>query len=431
MASAREIPRRTHRVVGRSVPKVDGRRKTTGRGIYASDIQGDELLHGAVVRSPRPHARVRAVDTTAAESIAGVKVALGRGDLMGAFDEHVRHYGDVVAAVAATDLRTARRAANAVEFDLEPLDAVFDPEEALAADAPRVQDPDPVGLLLHELHPFEVENDDYANEHNIDDYHRFEAGDVDAGLAAADHVVSGTFQTPRVKQCNLDTHCCVAEWDGDRLVLVDSLTSPDPAQDSLAGFLGIDPDDISIRAPDTASSSFGGHALLKPSFEPVAASLARAAGDPVKLWFDRDEEFIATDTRHPVRYEITMGATDDGHLTALDISAVADTGPYPNGVGHIVLSNSEGRIPEIYTLENYRFEGVSVFTNNLIAGEYRGIGSVQAGFAVECHVDELIREAGFDPLEFRRTNFVESGDVPVTTGQPIGSCGVRDRKSVV
>lgn len=426
MVASRTAAGRAHRVVGTAVPKTDSPRKITGAAVYASDVSVPNMLYGAVVRSPRPHAKIVSVDTAGVELMPGVRCAVARSDLAGGFDDVVRHYGDIVAAVAATDRDTAVRAAAAIDYELEPLEAVFDPLEALRGDAPRVHKGEPISLRSYDPHPYTVENESYANLANVDDYHSFEVGDVEAGFDDADVVLEGQYATPRVKQCNLDTHCCIAEWDGDGLTLIDPITSPDPARDGLAGFLGVDPETVTIRTPPAVGSSFGGHSILKLSFEPVAASLARETGRPVKLWFDRDEEFVATDTRHPVQYTIAMGVTEAGDITALEIDAVTDTGAYPNGVGHIVLSNSEQRALDLYRIPNYRFEGVSAFTNNLVAGECRGIGSTQIAFALESHVDEVVRKAGLDPLDFRRRNFVDADTVPPTHGQRLGSCGIRE-----
>jgi len=413
-----------HPSVGTDTRKVDGREKLKGEAIYISDFDDDDLLHAAIVRSNRPHAKILSVDTSEAEELTGVYCAVSRMDLMGGFDDRIRHYGDVIAAVAAEDPSTAKRAANAISFKLEALEPTTDAREAIRAEAPTVQEEQPVGLRLHQPHEFTVERDEY--EKNIDDYHLFELGDTETALENADVVHRDTYRTPRVNHCNLDSHCCVAEWDDDHLTIVETLTSPHPGKESVAGFLGIDADQMTISMPQAGSSSFGGQALPKLTLEPVAATLARETDRPVKLWFDREEDFIATETRHPVYFEVSMGATADGELVAIDIDAVADTGAYPNGVGHIVLANCQDRVMEIYDVPNYRFEGVSVFTNNVVAGEYRGIGSTQLGFALDSHVDELCRQAGFDPIEFRRTNFIEEGACPPHLDAPINSCGLAE-----
>ena len=389
--------------VGRSISKVDSRDKLTGHATYGSDLNPDGLLHGAVLRSTRPHARVVSVDTSAAAAVDGVHCAVARSELLGVFDDRVRHYGDVIAAVCAESEKTARRALQEIDYELEPLESIHDAHAAVRGEGPDIHENNP-DLKQDGRHSFTVENDAYTS--NIDDYHAYETGDVEAGFAKADFVLEGEYVTPRVNHCNLDTHCCIAKWEGETLTLTETLASLGRNQEMLAEMFGIEPDDIEIEMPPTLSSSFGGRSLPKLTLEPVAATLAQETDRPVKVWFDREEDFTAASTRHETHYELKMGITDAGDIIALDFTVITDTGGYPNGVGHIVLTNSGDRPPELYQIPNYRFEGVSVFTNNVPGGEYRGIGSTQTVFALESHIDELVGEAGLDPFEFRRRNFV-------------------------
>jgi len=389
--------------VGRNVHRVDARGKLTGEARYGSDLHPDGLLHGAVLRSTRSHARVISVDTSAAEALDGVRCAVARSELLGLLDDRVRHYGDVIAAVCAEDERTARRALREIDYELEPLDSVHDAREAVRGEGPTIHENNP-DLKQDGRHPITVENDAYTT--NIDDYHRREQGDVETGLTEADVVLEEQYTTPRVNHCNLDTHCCIADWDGDTLTLTQTLASLGRNQKMLAEFMDLAPEQVEIEMPPTLSSSFGGRSLPKLTLEPVAATLAKETHRPVRVWFDREEDFTAASTRHETHYDVRMGVTDDGEITALDVSIVTDTGGYPNGVGHIVLTNSGDRPPELYDIPNYRYEGVSVFTNNVPGGEYRGIGSTQTLFVIETHVDELLRKASLDPFAFRRENFV-------------------------
>jgi CO/xanthine dehydrogenase Mo-binding subunit len=409
--------------VGSRTPKIDSAAKVTGAARYGSDIHPDGLLHAAVLRSTHPHGELVSVDASAAEALDGVAAVVERTDLMGVFDARVRHYGDIIAAVAADSRETARRALREIDYEIDEREAVFDPVEAARSGAPIVHENQP-DYKQDRRHPFTLENDDYVN--NIDDYHTLGVGDVEEGFAAADHVFEDTYESPRVNHCNLDTHCCVAEWEDETLVLTETLASPGRVQAELAEFFDLDADNIRIQTPPTTSSSFGGRSLKKYTLEPAAATLARETGRPVKLWFDREEEFIGTETRHETRYTIKLGLTEAGEITALRIGCVADTGAYPNGVGHIVISNSENRPLDLYRIPNYEYEGVSVFTNNIPGGEYRGIGTTQLTFALESHLDELARRVGLDPLEVRRRNLVEEGYTRPHTGKPIESCGITE-----
>lgn len=378
------------------------------------------MLHAGVLRSRQAHARITSVATGAAASMDDVAAVLTREELPGGFDDRVRHYGDAIAAVAAESEAAVEAALAALEYETEPLASVHDPRESVRDDAPLVHEAPEFGQP--ERHPRTVDNPGYVR--NVDDYHSLEVGDVDAGLRAADHVHGASYRTPRTNHCNLDRHCCLAEWDGDTLRLTETVGSPTSAARKLEALFG--DCEVEVSQPPHSGSSFGGRSLPKLTLEPVAAALARAAGRPVRLAFDREEEFTAAESRHATYVDVTAGATADGDLTTLAIDVVADTGAYPNGVGHIVLAAFEHRPLDVYRLDDYRYEGVSAFTNNLPAGEYRGIGVTQLTWALDSHLDELARRAGFDPVDFRRRNWVEEGDERPHTGAPVTSCGLRE-----
>ena len=406
------------RSVGRSAPRKDARAKVRGTARFGTDIDHPDQLHAGVVRSTRPHAEVASVDTARAESVAGVAAVIARTDVPG-LDDRVRHYGDVIAAVAAETREAVDAALDAVAYDLDPLPAVHDPTESVRSGAPVVQeDPD---FGQPDRHPRRVDNPDYVQ--NVDDYHSRSIGDAEAALAAADHVHEATYWTPRVTHCNLDRHCCLADWDGDTLRLTETIGNRGHAENTLERLLG--DCEVEIEQPPHSGSSFGGRSIAKLTLEPVAATLARETGRPVRLAFDRAAEFSAADARHPTVIELTAGATDDGELSGLAVDVVADTGPYPNGVGHVVLGACRDRPLDLYRIDDYRYEGVSAFTNNTPAGEYRGIGVTQITWALESHLDELARAAGFDPVAFRRRNWVAEGYDRPHAG-PVTSCGLEE-----
>ncbi|QLH81727.1 xanthine dehydrogenase family protein molybdopterin-binding subunit [Halosimplex pelagicum] len=406
--------------VGESAPRKDARAKVRGRARYATDVAYPDALAAGVVRSQVPHAEIARLDTGAAAAMDDVAAVVPRWDLPRGFDDRVRHYGDAVAAVAAETPAAVDAAREAIEYDLDPLESVHDPRESVRADAPLVQDDPAFGQP--DRHPVRVDNPDY--DRNVDDYHALELGEPDAAFAAADHVHEASYRTPRVTHCNLDRHCAVAEWDGDDLRVTATIGNRGHAEKTLERLF--DGSEVAIERPPTAGSSFGGRSLAKLTLEPVAAALAREAGRPVRLEFDRETEFSAAESRHATHLDLKAGATDDGRLTALAVDAVADTGPYPNGVGHVVLSACRGRPLDAYAVDNYRFEGVSAFTNNPPAGEYRGIGVTQVTWALESHLDELARQAGFDPVAFRRENWVAEGDDRPHADAPVSSCGLRE-----
>jgi len=391
--------------VGKSVKRIDSLEKVTGKAIYGTDLKNEGMVFGAVVRSDVPHGQIISVDTETAMSIDGVIAVVSRQELLGKFDNRIRFCGDVIAAVAAKDISTAKRAAREVAYEIEPLNPVFEASEAVRETAPRLHKNN-VDIGQHiDGHHFEVENEAWVQ--NIDDYHKFSLGNFEKAYQEAEYTLEETYTSPRVTHCNLDTHCTVARWEEEKLVLTEMLASPEAGKKELAHFMQMEPKNVEIRMPPTGSSNFGGRSLRKLTLEPIAATLAKLTEAPVKLWWGRDEEFIAAETRHKTEYEIQMGISADGKIEAVKTEVMTDTGAYPNGIGHIVLWMAMNRLLDLYKIPNYEYEGVSTFTNNVPAGEYRGIGSTQFWFAMDSHMDELARKAEIDPLTFRQQNLVK------------------------
>ncbi|WP_318567963.1 xanthine dehydrogenase family protein molybdopterin-binding subunit [Salinigranum marinum] len=410
--------------VGESTKRKDGGRKVAGLAEYPSDVDDGERLHAAVLRSNVSHGRLVEFRAEGARSMPEVEAVVSREELLGGFDPLIRHHGDVVAAIAAKTPEAAAEAIRRIEYRVERLDPIHDPETAFDEEAPQLHQSDTGFSKFGRRHAVNVENPAYAR--NVDDYHRLELGDVDAGFEAASFVHEGEYRTPRVAHCNLDTHFCLATWNQGTLELFETIGAPRAAERKLSKLLDVDEERISVDTPATSGSSFGGRSLPKLTVEPVAATLAKVTERPVQLQFDREEEFVVGESRHWTRCRIKTGVSAEGKLEALEIEMLADTGGYPNGVGHIVLTNSMERPLDLYDVSNYRFEGVSVYTNNPPAGEYRGIGVTQMTFALESHVDEVAREIGMAPDQFRRQNFVSEGDERPHTGVPIESCGLEE-----
>ena len=215
--------------VGHNVVKVDMDDKITGKAKYGSDIQPDGILHAAVVRSRHVHAIIQSVDTSAAESMEGVKAIVTRDQLLGQFDNRVRYYGDVIAAVAATTHEVAIKAAESIIPTLESLPSIHDPKRAIQSGSPKVHDVNNPDFGQHGRHEFVVENSEYVQ--NIDDYHYVCIGDVEKGFLEADFIFEHEYISPRVNPCNLDTHCTIAEWDGDTVVFTETLGAPSRSRD--------------------------------------------------------------------------------------------------------------------------------------------------------------------------------------------------------
>ena len=368
--------------VGHPVTSILGRTKVTGEGRFPPDYPASEMLHGAVLRSDFPHARLAPLDLSVAQNMPGVAVVLSRLDM--GLDDVVRHYGDVIAAVAADTDDAALAAVAALDVEFERLPVLADPQEALATSLGLdPEKPDNLALEITAAH-----------------------GDVESALSTADVVIERSYHSGRPTHVNLSRRTAVARVDSDGVLeVMTSVDAPFFARRELADVLDRPVDTIRIVLPELATSSFGGRSGISRHCEPIAGHLAlRSGGRPVRLMYDPTEEFTAGTTRHPISATIVAGATGDGKLLALDIDLLADHGPYNNFVNRILLSACRDRPLDIYEVEHYRYRGRSALTNNPMAGEMRGIGATQIGYFLGAHMDELARRLDLDPIDFHMRN---------------------------
>jgi CO/xanthine dehydrogenase Mo-binding subunit len=390
--------------VGRDVEPKLGRAKVTGAGRYVADMSLPNMLHTAVLRSEVPYARIRSLDISRSLAAPGVQVVLGRAEL--GLDDRLRQVGDVIAAIAAESEEEARAALQEIDVELDELPPLLDPLEALVSDT-----------VLYDEFPGNVA---FKLERTF--------GDPDSAFEASDLVLEETYRTGRPVHCNLSRHCCIARVDNDgQLVLMSSVDGPHYARRHLARLLRVDEGTIRIVVPELLSSSFGGHSTINPLHEPIAARLAQwSGGRPVRFLYSSEDEFLAIHTRHPVTVRIKAGCGSDGELLALELDLLADHGSFPNEIARVVCANTCDRVGELLSVPNYRYKGVNVLTNNINAGEFRGIGSTQLMYVLGSHLDEMARHLGIDQIEFYRRNAVKCGDRVLTTGVTLGSCGLEE-----
>lgn len=408
---------------GRDVPAPAGRGVVTGTVRYTLDVDPADypgLLHMKLVRSPHAHARVVAIDPTAALAVPGVHAVLTHEDAprtrfstaqhelftddpddTRVLDDVVRHVGQRVAAVVADTVAAAEEGVRRVRVEYEVLPAVVDPEEAMAPGAPLVHpDLDPAAARVSR-----PEANVVAEVHS-------ELGDVERGLAEADVVHEATYRTHRVQHAALETHCSIASIDEDgRLVVRSSTQVPFLARRHLARVLDLDPERVRVHC-ERVGGGFGGKQEVLT--EDVAALATLRLGRPVQLELTRTEQFVATTTRHPFRIRVRAGARRDGTLTALHLDVLSNTGAYGNH-GPGVMFHGCGESLGVYRCENKKVDAHCVYTNTVPAGAFRGYGLSQMIFAVESAVDELARQLGTDPLELRRRNVVLEGDPMLST----------------
>ena len=386
-------------VVGRSVPRTDAVEKVTGAAQYVADLHLPGMLHAAVLRSPHPHARIVGIDTSAAAAMPGVKAVLTGADTArrkwGAFRPDlyplaigkVRYVGDEVAAVAATDIETARAAVDRIKVEYEVLPAVLSIDAALAPDAPLVHD-DAAGNVAHHF--------------------AFERGAVDAGFAESDVVVEGTWETTRQWHTALETIGCVAQWVNERVTMWCNTQTPFLARGRYAGALGVP--ESQVRVIQTAvGGGFGGKSG-DDNASVVCALLARRAGRPVKLIHTREEEFLASHPRMPMRYWVRLGFSRAGRVLAKEIRMIADNGAY-TGKSQAILGAASVRHDALYKYPAVRGDSRLVYTNLVPTGPFRGFGNPSADWAVEQAWDLAADRLGIDVVELLRRNAVEPGDV--------------------
>ena len=402
-------------VVGQRIPKLDAAEKATGRSRYIQDVTLPGMLYGKILYSKYAHARIVRIDTSRARKLEGVRAVLTGADIpeirMGVYKDNpplksgkVRSYRDEVAAVAAVDLKTAEEAIRLIEVTYEALPAVFDPETAMKKEAP----------LVHEAHKTNVLKMPW----------KLHYGDVEAARSEAAHIVEDRFSATWVTHCCLGTSGCIADFDHDNHLTVYSNTQiPSLAQKDFLGTLkALGLKDRRVRVIKPCIGGGFGSKLDTYAYEHVAILLAFHARKPVKIQFDRKEEFIATSTRQPAIMNIVQGCDENGRLLFRDIRMILDNGAYTSW-GATTPSVMMLPISSLYRVPNVRYEALCVYTNNTYAQAMRGYGNPQATFAIESAMDALAAKAGIDPVEFRRIN-ANHGDEVTPQGFRITTCGL-------
>ena len=411
--------------VGRSISPPASRRIVTGTAEFTldtppgSDNAPTAVLQLAVLGSPHPHARILSIDTRAAAGRDGVHAVLthhdsppvqfstGRHELREddpddtlVFDSVLRFRGQRVAAVVADTFAIARAALELIKVEYEILPAIFDPEEARTAGAPL-------------LHGDKGEASRIANpaRNTVAELHG-ESGDVAAALSSSFAVVSGSWQTQRVTHTALEPHATRGWLDkAGRLVLRTSSQVPFLVRDELCHIFGLDPARVRVFTARVGGGFGGKQELLT---EDLVTLAVLRTGRAVQYEFTRYDEFTIAPVRHPMRIGVTLGATEDGILTAMVIDELMDAGAYGNhSVG--VMYHSVGESISLYRCANKRVDAQSVYTNNLPSGAFRGYGLGQVIFGIESALDELARTLGIDPFELRRHNVIVPGDPIVVT----------------
>ena len=431
MASNVVLSTQEYNVVGTRPIRHDGTDKVTGRAQYGADIQLPGVLHGKILRSPHPHARIVSIDASRALAVPGVKAVvtsaelpqpsgkaadLGEGAMVNlkflsnnclAADK-VLYKGHAVAAVAATSPHIAEEALSLIDVEYEILPPVTDVLDAMKEDAP----------VLHEklatlsnpnLRPGGLRSeDDTGPGSNIANHFVFEVGDLERGFQEADVVVEREFRTASVHQGYIEPHSATALWNADgNITIWCSSQGQFQIRDQSANILGVPVSKIKV-IPMEIGGGFGAKTLVY--LEPVAALLSKKTGHPVKLTMTRTEVFEGTGPTSGSHMRVKIGANKEGRITAAEACLIFEAGAYPGSP----VNPGTQCIFGPYDLPNARVEGYDVVLNKPKTAAYRAPGAPIAAFGAETVFDEICERLGMDPLELRLLNGAREGTRRVT-----------------
>jgi len=411
-----------YQTVGKPEKKVDAVKLVQGKPAFAADIEPRALLHAKVLRSPHAHAEITKIDASKARALPGVAAVLtwqdiprvvystaGQSDPIPgpldsfSLDHKVRFVGDRVALVAAETPEIAEKALSLIEVEYQVLPAILDLREAMKTGAVRIHD-EPEYVNFAESNPAK----------NLAAEIRIDIGNVEKGFAEADQIFEAEYVVPKVQQAHIEPHVCLTYWDeDDRLVIRTSTQVPFHVRRMLAPVLGLPVKRIRVIKPRIGGGFGGKQEVL---MEDVAAHLTIATKRPVLYEYTREEEFIASRSRHPMRVRMKTGVKRDGTITANEMYALSDTGAYgchaltvTGNTGHksMALYVGDG---EYRQAPNIRFYADVVYTNTPPAGAYRGYGVPQGYWPLDRHLEKIARALGLDPIEFRLKNALRPGE---------------------
>ena len=402
-----------YRVVGRSPAHHDFVDKVKGSLLYAADWRLPGMLHGKIVRSQMPSARISGIDVSAARALPGVVAVLTAADVpnnrivemaSGGLAElevampvlasgRVRYMGEPVALVAAVTQQIAHEAAELVAVDYEELAGVFDVESAQAESSPRVHEAGNT-LVCWQI----------------------SCGDVESALAAADVVVEGEYRTQHVEHAYLEPEAGVG-WTENGVLTLRVSTQVIEHAATIAHILQVPQSKVRVIAA-YMGGGFGGKEDM--TVEPYLALLVWRTRRPVRMIWDRQESLVGSTKRHPFIMRYRTGATRDGTLTAQRVEILGDAGAYPN-LSPRVLFAAAACASGPYRVPNASITSTAVFTNNVPSSAFRGFGAMQIVLGYESQIDQLAARLGMSRTELRERNFLAKGDL-LPTGEPLDTC---------
>ncbi len=386
-------------IVGQSVPRVDGAAKVTGGAKYVADLMIPGMIEGKFLRSPYAHARIRSIDSAAAEALPGVVAVLTSKDLadIGPYVGRGKHKdqpiiatnrvifaGQPVAAVTALDRATAEAALAKIHVVYDELPAVISVEEAMADGAPR----------LH----------DFA-ERNVCAHHELVKGDVEKGFAEADLIVEDEFDFPMIYHYSMEPHTAIAQFDGDGITIWTSTGHPFGVRQDVAEVFHAPLSKVRVHV-NFVGGAYGSKSGGK--IEPLVTALARKARRPVRVVTSVAEAMV-TCRRHAITCKVKTGVKKDGALVAKQADIFLNTGAYAE-TGPTVAGRTLTRILGPYRYANLKINSYCIYTNTVSAASFRSIGGPQTAWATESQMDIIAQKLGIDPVQLRLKNLVKKGE---------------------
>lgn len=406
-------------IINHATPRLESMDKALGRGKYTDDLELPNMAYAALVRCPYSHAKVLSIDVSEAEKVPGfLGCALPEEAPQAYFncsgnppspllmaDEKVLTtepltIGDRVAVVAAETEEAARAAAEAVKVEYENLAPILDVKAALADNAPAMQP--------------------HLSDTNVVQRREVSQGDIAVGEEKSDIILKDHFVTPPMQHTMIELTCCICDFsDGEHMTIYSCSQTVFQERRILAEVFGLKEVDVHIIKP-LVGAGFGARQQLHAQH--AAALISRKIARPVKLLYSREEEFYSV-MRHASDVDLRIGADKNGKLQLFDTTFRLNAGPYTTHTPTVVAAAARKLQ---YNVPNYSFNGLSVFTNHITGGAYRGYGNTQLTFGREILMDRLAQRLNMDPVEFRLMNHVQVGQCFPCASIPVSSNGIEE-----
>ena len=395
------------RTVSKSVNRIDGYEKVTGKAVFGADLNFFGQLHAKTLYGNVPHAKIIQIDTRKAEALKGVisvitvKDIPGENIMFGRFpvlvSDEIRYVGDGIAVVAAETLRTAEEAVSLIELEYEELPAIISIEESL----------DEKSLKIHK----DLDNNFIDNSH-----YKMRLGDIESGFKDSEIIIEEQYRTGFVDQAYIEPEAVLALPDpyNQGVIVHGTFQNPFSMRENVASALGLPLSQVRI-IQTVIGGSFGGKDESVMFMAARCAIIAMKTRRPVKMVLNREESFLESCKRHPYLSKYKIGASGDGSFLAVENSIYSRGGPYNNKA---MFANWRSSVHAAgpYFIPNVKTDTYSVYTNTVYGGAYRGFSAPQLVFAVESVVDELAYKCGISPMVLRLKNCLKPGD-QIPSGQ--------------